>query len=87
MNPHDPEGFAPVDISFQCGPLAEAGINGITHENLLAILIDRLEGFQGGKYATVENQIALDHLRAAQNTLKFRTQLRLARGVEGTHTV
>lgn len=74
-------------VLFQNGPIVESGTNGITHEVLLAILIDRMEGFQRGKYATIENQIALDHLRSAQNTLKFRTQQRLSRGVEGTHKV
>lgn len=74
-------------VLFQNGPIPENGTNGVTQEVLLAILIDRLEGFQSGKYATVENQIALDHLRAAQATLKFRTEQRLRRGVEGTHKV
>jgi len=83
--PLDHHPIPTIDIRFQNGPLREVGANGITNEALLAILIDRMEGFQSGKYATIENQIALDHLRAAQNTLKFRTEQRLARGVEGTH--
>src|SRR3990167_3669382 len=39
-----------VSIIFQNGPIAEAGVNGVTHEALLAILIDRLECFQAGQY-------------------------------------
>ena len=74
-------------ILFQNGPIPENGTNGVTHEALIAVLIDRLEGFQSGKYATVENQIALDHLRAALGALKFRTEQRVRRGVEGTHKV
>lgn len=51
-------------ISFQHGPIAEAGVNGITHEALLAILIDRLEHFQAGPYANDYNAVALTHQRS-----------------------
>lgn len=74
-------------ILFQNGPIPEVGTNGVTHEVLLAILIDRLEGFQSGRFACEENAEALCNLRAAQDCLKSRTEKRLARGVEGTHTV
>jgi len=83
--PLDHHPIPTVDIRFQNGPVREVGYNGLSNEALLAILIDRMEGFQSGQYATVENQIALDHMRSAQNILKFRTQGRMARGVEGTH--
>lgn len=72
-------------ISFQNGPIKECGVNGITHETLLAILIDRMEGFQSGQYACADNQDALDALRKAQEALQRRTKDRVARGVEGTH--
>jgi len=74
-------------ILFQNGPIAEVGTNGITHEALLAILIDRLEGFQKGPYAHGYNADALTSLRSAQASLKQRTSDRLARGVEGTHAI
>ena len=74
-------------ISFQNGPIAEVGVNGVTHEALLAILIDRLESFQAGPYKCEENAAALSHLQAAQAALKSRTEKRMARGVEGTHAV
>lgn len=38
-------------ILFQNGPIKEVGVNGYTHEALLAILIDRMEHFQAGPYA------------------------------------
>jgi hypothetical protein len=85
--PLDNHPIPTTDIRFQNGPIQEAGYNGLSNEALLAILIDRMEGFQSGKYATTENQIALDHMRAAQNILLFRTKQRMARGVEGTHAV
>lgn len=74
-----------VHISFQNGPIKESGINGITHETLLAILIDRMEGFQSGRYACADNQEALEAMRKAQEALLRRTKARVARGVEGTH--
>lgn len=74
-------------IQFQNGPIREHGTNGTTHEALLAILIDRVEGFQSGPYACEENASALLALQAAQGILKARTEKRLARGVEGTHKV
>lgn len=74
-------------IAFQRGPIKEVGTNGVTNEALLAILIDRMEGFQAGPYACEENAIALDGLRTAQNALHSRTKARVARGVEGTHAI
>lgn len=70
-------------IRFQKGGIREAGVNGVTHEALLAILIDRLESFQEGGFPCTENAIALADLRHAQETLHQRTRDRLARGVEG----
>jgi hypothetical protein len=77
-----------VDIYFQNGPIQEAGINGIQNEDLIAIIIDRLQGFQAyGPYKCRENAIALTHLEDALHWLQHRTRQRIARGVEGTHTV
>jgi hypothetical protein len=72
-------------INFQKGPIAEAGVNGLTHEALLAVLVDRLECFQKGPFANDYNGAALDHLRSAQGALLDRTRERMARGVEGTN--
>lgn len=76
-----------VDIEFQNGAIGEVGVNGISQEALLAILEDRLAGFQGGKFACQENETALIYIRAAQAILAARTTKRLERGVEGTHNV
>ncbi len=76
-----------VIVPFQNGPIAEVGTNGVTHEALLAVLIDRLEGFQRGPYKCQENQDALNALTVAQHALKSRTVKRRDRGVEGTHKV
>ena len=71
-------------ISFQNGPVSESGINGVTQETLLTVLIDRLRGFQSGAFACRENAIALTDLEEALMWLQKRTRDRLARGIEGT---
>lgn len=70
-------------VGFQHGPIAEHGVNGITNEALLAIVADRLEGFQSSLFACEENEAALKHVTLALAALHERTTKRLARGVEG----
>lgn len=72
-------------ITFQNGPIKEFGVNGITQEVLLAIVIDRLRGFQSGQFKCRENAIALTHCEDALLWLQKRTRERMARGVEGTN--
>lgn len=74
-------------ILFQNGPIPEAGVNGVTHEVLLAIVADRLRSFQAGPYACKANACALTHIEEAQHWLQQRTLERMRRGVEGTHTI
>lgn len=74
-------------IGFQNGPIPENGTNGLTQEALLAIVADRLECFQNGPFACDENADALAHVQEAIRILKLRTERRIARNVEGTHTV
>lgn len=74
-------------IFFQNGPIAEFGVNGLTHEVLLAIVADRLRSFQAGPYACKANACALTHIEEALHWLQQRTIERMRRGVEGTHTV
>jgi hypothetical protein len=74
-------------ILFQSGPINEAGVNGLTHEVLLAIVADRLRGFQKGPFSCKANACALTHIEEAMHWLQQRTIERMRRGVEGTHTV
>lgn len=74
-----------VVILFQNGPIKDVGVNGVTHEALLTIVIDRLVSFQEGPYACAENQVALQHAAHCLNALQLRTKARINRGVEGTH--
>jgi hypothetical protein len=71
-------------IGFQNGPIKEFGVNGITQEALLAIVIDRLRSFQTGPFSCRENAIALTHIEEALMWLQRRTVARIKRGVEGT---
>ena len=85
-----PTGPLPRDIytrlEFQNGNPAEK-INGISNEALLAIVADRLEGFQSGPFVCLDNEAALEHVKCALKALSYRTQERIERGVEGTLTV
>lgn len=76
-----------IVIHFQNGPLQETGgvPNGLSNEALLAIVEDRLSGFQSGQFACRENAVALTKLQEAMMWLQKRTRDRLARGVEGTN--
>lgn len=85
FNPSTDEGGSQgkCRIEFQNGPIKEAGVNGITQESLLAIIIDRLRSFQAGPFACRENANALTKCEEALMWLQKRTQDRLRRGVEG----
>lgn len=72
-------------IDFQNGPIAEHGVNGLTQEVLLAIVIDRLEAFQRGPFACKDNEDALGMIKGGLTCLLKRTQRRMEQGVEGTH--
>ena len=74
-------------VDFQSGEILKEGINGVMDENLVAILIRRLEGFQSSPYSCKENAMALTKLQEALLWMKKRTSDREIRGVEGTHTV
>jgi len=76
----DQTGFESVALEF-----VTLDNGGVTNEALLAIVIDRLEGFQAGPFACDENQLALDSAKASLEFLKMRTKERQARGVENTH--
>jgi hypothetical protein len=70
-------------VNFQNGPIQENGVNGVQNEDLLAIVIHRLQGFQSGNFACRENAIALTKIQEALMWLEKRTADRKARGIEG----
>ena len=72
-------------VKFQKGPVKENGVNGCHQEDLIAIVIDRLQCFQAGDFACRENALALTKLEEALHWLNHRTNDRRMRGVEGTN--
>lgn len=74
-----------VEIEFQNGALQETGCNGITDQALLAVVLDRLRGFQSGQFSCRENSIAITKLEEALLWMGKRANDRAMRGVEGTH--
>ena len=80
--PH-PTGEMKMALCFQRGPIGENGLNGISHEALLAVVLDRLRGFQEGPYACRENAVAITKVEEALMWLHKRTLDRMRRGVEG----
>jgi hypothetical protein len=74
-----------VTVKFQNGPVKEKGVNGVSIEALLGIVVDRLRAFQDGPFACIENGRALQHVGHAMEWLHKRTIGRAQRGVEGTN--
>ena len=76
-----------AEIHFQDGPVKEFGINGVANEDLIVMVMHRLNQFQDSDYACKENADAINHLQDALDSLRARTNKRVQRGVEGTSEV
>lgn len=72
-------------VDFQCGPIKEKGINGVANEDLLVMVLRRLESFQTSDFRCRENALAITNIEQALLWLIKRTMGREQRGVEGTH--
>lgn len=72
-------------VAFQHDTIPAVGVVGWTNECLLAVIMDRLQSFQT-TFPCAENDIAYKACAAALRALEYRTELRKARGVEGSHT-
>lgn len=72
------------EIHFQEGPIKECGINGVANEDLIAMVICRLQCFQRSGHACRENEMAIEKLEESLMWLGKRTKGREKRGVEGT---
>lgn len=63
------------ELSFQTGDPKVYGINGVTNEALLAIMIHRLQGFQNNpKTYCVENSEAISYMELAMGALHSRAR-------------
>lgn len=58
-----------MPILFQQGAVEDVGVNGVTTEGLLAIIVDRLRAIQKGPEASRENALVLTKLDEAQHWL------------------
>lgn len=83
----DVDGKVLAKIDFQEGPIKECGVNGVCNEDLLNMVLERLEGFQNSEFKCRENALAITKIEEALLWLRKRTMAREQRGVEGTHTV
>ena len=77
--------FQVGEVNFQCGPIKEAGVNGVMNEDLLVMVKTRLEYFNQTEFRCKENSMAITKLEEALLWLRKRTMGRENRGVEGTH--
>lgn len=75
------------NLNFQRGPIAELGVNGINNEDLINIVVDRLQHFQETEYKCRENALAITKLEEALLWLRCRTMRRENEGKLGTSKV
>lgn len=79
-----------INLHFQDGPIKKFGVNGTTNEEVIELLIDRINSLNtmlDGMYACPENAMAILYLQSAKGILEKRTAQRVARNVEGTSAV
>lgn len=82
------DGGVPLDIfasiEFQAGPIPTHGVNGLTNEILIDILVERI-GLLNKMFPCRENSLAITKLEEANHWLHARTARRQAQGIEGKH--
>lgn len=79
------DGDVVSEIKFQHGPRDQPGSQpGVTDDAILAVLIDRLRGFQDGPFACRENALRLTKLEEALHWGKSRADSRHRQGVLGS---
>ena len=83
----NPETDLLAKIHFQEGPIKEKGVNGINNEDVIVMVIRRLEGFQNSEFKCRENACAITKLEEALLWLRKRTMGRENRGIVGTNKV
>lgn len=74
-------------VDFQCGPIKENGVNGCCNEDLLVMILERLNGFQNSEFKCRENALAITKIEEALLWLRKRTIGRENKGIEGTHKI
>ncbi|GAA5003390.1 hypothetical protein GCM10023206_07090 [Acinetobacter puyangensis] len=82
----DHERYFETHLHFQDGSVPVEGINGLTNEALLEVLIHRMN-ILDAKFPCKENKIALKHMQLALSAFKDRSLSRKLRGVEGKNVI
>ena len=72
-----------AEIQFQHGPVGENGFNGVQNEQVIELLIKRINALEDWRFPCDENLDAQGHLSLALEALNLRTTRRQAQGVEG----
>ena len=70
-------------LAFQHGASGEHGVNGVSTEAVLAIVLDRLMTLQEGRFPALDNVIAIRAVKEALYALQKRKRERAERGVLG----
>lgn len=73
-----------IILNFQSGPVPSTGLNGLTNEILIEILLDRTK-ILNNILPCCENDEAIFHLNKVNEAFTKRTKDRLERAVEGTN--
>ncbi|WP_038299105.1 DUF7681 family protein [Metaclostridioides mangenotii] len=82
------EYIEPIEyVNFQEGPIKEYGINGVNNEDLILMVITRLQAFQDSPYKCRENAMAITKLQECLMWLGKRTLDREVKGIEGTSEI
>lgn len=78
-----------IKIDWQDGPLGRGEErqepNGAFIETVIAACVQRIEFYQGSRFRSRENALAITKLEEAIHWLNARTQRREKAGIEGTH--
>lgn len=70
------------EVLFQNGPVKEVGVNGLTNEALLALVLHRLR-ILNTNFPCRENSLAITNIEQGVMWLEQRTKDRVKRNVEG----